>query len=234
MLLEVSKIHTYYGLSHILFDVSLNTEQGEIVVLLGRNGAGKTTTFRSIMGLTPARNGKIFLAGKDITKAPTYKIARSGIGFVPEDRRIYSELTVRENLEIASKKASLPTLKWSAEIVFELFPVLKTFENRRGETLSGGEQQMLAIGRTLMGNPALLLLDEPTEGLAPLIVKMMHDLLVKVKREGLTVLLSEQNVRFAASVGDRAYIIDNGRIVFDDLMKNLENDNDIKKKYLAV
>ncbi len=234
MLLEVEKIHTYYELSHILFDISLSINRGEIVVLLGRNGAGKTTTFRSIIGLTPAKSGKIIFEGKDITKTPSYKIARNGIGFVPEDRRIYSELTVRENLEIAIKKPSLQTSAWSVELIFELFPVLKTFEKRRGETLSGGEQQMLTIGRTLMGNPTLLLLDEPTEGLAPLVLKMMHDLLLRLKGEGLTVLLSEQNVRFAINVGDRAYIIDNGRIKYDDLMERLAENDDIKKKYLAV
>jgi branched-chain amino acid transport system ATP-binding protein len=234
LLLEVHRINAYYGLSHILFDVSLNTDRGEIVVLLGRNGAGKTTTFRSIMGLTPIKTGKILFRGEDISKKPTYKISLSGMGFVPEDRRIYSELTVRENLEIGSRRGATKSTEWTIDLIYELFPILKKFQKRRGETLSGGEQQMLTIGRTLMGNPELLLLDEPTEGLAPLIVKMMRDLMLRLKTEGLTVLLSEQNVRFAIHVGDRAYIIDNGKIEYEDQMKNLDVNEEIKKKYLAV
>jgi len=234
MILEVNGINTFYGLSHILFDVSLNTDMGEIVVLLGRNGAGKTTTFRSIIGLTPPSSGKILYKGRDITREKPFKIARLGIGYVPEDRRIYTDLSVRENLEVAKKKPLDSLAKWTVERIFELFPFSKEFEGRRGGTLSGGEQQMLSIGRTLMGNPDLLLLDEPTEGLAPLIVRMMHDLLLKVKEEGLTILLSEQNVRFSIKVGDRAYVIDDGRIPYQDYMQNLSSNEEIKKKYLAL
>jgi len=234
VILEVDKINTCYGLSHILFDVTLNTERGEIVVLLGRNGAGKTTTFRSIIGLTPPSSGKIFYKGKDITREKPFKIARMGIGYVPEDRRIYTDLTVRENLEVAKKKSSDSLTEWTVERIFKLFSILEKFEGRRGGTLSGGEQQMLSIGRTLMGAPDLLLLDEPTEGLAPLIVRMMHDLLLRIKEEGLTILLSEQNVRFSLKVGDRAYVIDDGKIPYNDSMQNLATNEEIKKKYLAV
>ena len=234
MILEVDKINTFYGLSHILFDVSLNTERGEIVVLLGRNGAGKTTTFRSIIGLTPPSSGKILYKGKDITREKPFKIARMGIGYVPEDRRIYADLTVRENLEVAKKKSFNSLKEWTVDRIFKLFPIFEKFEGRRGGTLSGGEQQMLSIGRTLMGDPDLLLLDEPTEGLAPLIVRMMHDLLLKIKEEGLTILLSEQNVRFSVKVGGRAYVIDDGKIPYNDYMQNLATNEEIKKKYLAV
>jgi len=234
VILEVDKINTFYGLSHILFDVSLNTERGEIVVLLGRNGAGKTTTFRSIIGLTPPSSGKILYKGKDITREKPFKIARMGIGYVPEDRRIYADLTVRENLEVAKKKSFNSLKEWTVDRIFKLFPIFEKFEGRRGGTLSGGEQQMLSIGRTLMGDPDLLLLDEPTEGLAPLIVRMMHDLLLKIKEEGLTILLSEQNVRFSVKVGGRAYVIDDGKIPYNDYMQNLATNEEIKKKYLAV
>lgn len=202
--------------------------------MLGRNGAGKTTTFRSIIGLTPPRSGKILYQGQEITGKKPFRIARLGIGFVPEDRRIYQDLTVRENLEVAQKKSSRSTTEWTIERIFKLFPILEQFERRKGGTLSGGEQQMLTIGRTLMLNPDLLLLDEPTEGLAPLIVKAMHDLLLKIKVEGLTILLSEQNLKFSIRVGDRAYIIDDGKIPYHDSMAKLAANEEIKKKYLAV
>ena len=202
--------------------------------MLGRNGAGKTTTFRSIIGLTPPRSGKILYQGQEIAGKKPFRIARLGIGFVPEDRRIYQDLTVRENLEVAQKKSSRSTTEWTIERIFKLFPILEQFERRKGGTLSGGEQQMLTIGRTLMLNPDLLLLDEPTEGLAPLIVKAMHDLLLKIKVEGLTILLSEQNLKFSIRVGDRVYIIDDGKIPYHDSMANLAANEEIKKKYLAV
>lgn len=234
MILEVEKINTYYGVSHILFDVSLQIDRGETVVLLGRNGAGKTTTLKSIMGLVPPKTGSIKFRGKPITGKPAYRIARLGIGFVPEDRIIFPHLTVRENLELAKKPPRNGGGEWTIENVFEHFPVLEEFADRKGGTLSGGEQQMLTIARTLMGNPELLLLDEPTEGLAPIIVKMMGELIAQVKKQGVTVLLSEQNVKFSLKITDRAYIIDNGAIHYQGETEELRENDEIKKRYLAV
>ncbi|MGC8657583.1 MAG: ABC transporter ATP-binding protein [Desulfomonilaceae bacterium] len=233
MLLEVQSINTYYGLSHILFDVSLNVDRGETVVLLGRNGAGKTTTMRSIMGLTSPKDGKVLLDGRDITGMEPYRIARFGIGFVPEDRRIFPDLTVRANLEVGLRKPKGDS-NWTIERIYEIFPRLKELSNRRGGNLSGGEQQMLTISRTLMGNPDLILLDEPSEGLAPIIVKVLGDFIDLLKREGTTVLLCEQNVRFSLKHSDRAYIIDNGHIKYHGTIKELEKNEDVKKRYLAV
>lgn len=231
MELEVRGIDTYYGLSHILFDVSLEVDRGEVVVLLGRNGAGKTTTMRSIMGLTSPKKGSVVFKGRDITGFRPYKVARLGMGFVPEDRRIFPDLSVKANLEVGRKGK---TGKWTYERVFKYFPRLEELSNRRGGYLSGGEQQMLTIARTLMGNPELLLLDEPSEGLAPIIVKVLGDFIDVMKQEGLTVLLSEQNVKFALKHSDRAYIVDNGHIKYHGTIQELEKDEEIKKKYLAV
>ncbi len=231
MQLEIRGINTYYGLSHILFDVSLEVDQGEVVVLLGRNGAGKTTTMRSVMGLTPPKNGSVTFKGKEIAGLAPYKVARLGVGFVPEDRRIFPDLTVRANLDVGRKgKAG----KWTYERIYEYFPRLEELSGRRAGFLSGGEQQMLTIARTLMGNPDLVLLDEPSEGLAPIIVKVLGDFIDVMKREGLTVLLSEQNVKFALKHSDRAYIVDNGHIKYHGAIQDLARDEEIKKKYLAV
>jgi len=234
MELTVENINTYYGLSHILFDVSLHVDQGEVVVLLGRNGAGKTTTMLSIMGLNPPKTGTINYKGKDITSLAPYKVARSGIGFVPEDRRIFPDITVLGNLDVGRKYSKNKDNKWTLERIYQLFPVLKDFSNRHGGTLSGGEQQMLTIARSLMGNPDFLLLDEPSEGLAPLIVKVLGEFIEVIKNEGMTVLLSEQNTKFALKHADRAYIVDNGSIKFEGSIAQLEQNEEIKKRYLAV
>ena len=234
MELSVENINTYYGLSHILFDVSLHVEPGEVVVLLGRNGAGKTTTMLSIMGLIPPKTGTITYKGKDITSLAPYKVARSGIGFVPEDRRIFPDITVAGNLDVGRKFSKTKDNKWTLDRIYHLFPVLKDFSNRHGGTLSGGEQQMLTIARSLMGNPDFLLLDEPSEGLAPLIVKVLGEFIEVIKKEGMTVLLSEQNTKFALKHADRAYIVDNGSIKFEGSIAQLEQNEEIKKRYLAV
>jgi len=234
MLLEVQRINTFYGLSHILFDVSLEVDRGEIVVLLGRNGAGKTTTMRSVIGLTPPKAGTVKFDGKDLHGLPPFRVARLGIGFVPEDRRIFPDLTVQANLEVGWKKAGGRANKWTFDRVYGLFPRLKELSKRRGGLLSGGEQQMLTIGRTLMGDPDLLLLDEPSEGLAPIIVQDLGRFIDLIKQEGMTVLLSEQNVKFSLKHSDRAYIVDSGHIKYSGTIADLEKDEDVKKRYLAV
>lgn len=234
MQLQVEKINTYYGLSHILFDVCLDVEQGEVVVLLGRNGAGKTTTMRSIMGLTAPKQGRVIFKGKDVTGLPPYKIARLGIGFVPEDRRIFPDLSVQANLEVGRKSVRGKPNKWTYERVYKIFPRLEELAKKRGGTLSGGEQQMLTIARTLMGDPELLLLDEPSEGLAPIIVQEVGKLVDLIKKEGVTVLLSEQNVKFSLKHSDRAYIVDSGHIKYQGTIAELDQAEDVKKRYLAV
>jgi branched-chain amino acid transport system ATP-binding protein len=234
MELVVQNINTYYGLSHILFDVSLNVDKGEVVVLLGRNGAGKTTTLLSIMGLNAPKSGRVAYGGQDITGWAPYKIARLGIGYVPEDRKIFPDLTVLGNLEVGRKGSKGKAPSWTVERIYTLFPILKEFSNRAGGTLSGGQRQMLTIARTLMGNPELLLLDEPTEGLAPLVVKMLGEFLEVIKKEGVTVLLSEQNLKFALKHADRAYIVDNGIIKYQGGIAELGRNEEVKKKYLAV
>ncbi|MGD2098503.1 MAG: ABC transporter ATP-binding protein [Desulfobacterales bacterium] len=227
MMLEVKDIHTYYGLSHILFDVSLKVERGQVVCLLGRNGAGKTTTFRSIMGLNPPSRGQIHLNDKDITGTPPYKLVRQGMGWVPDDRRIFADLTVGENLEIAERK-SMTSDQWDKQKVYDLFPALKEMDNRKGGLLSGGEQKMLAIGRALMTNPQFLLLDEPTEGLAPVLVKTLGERIRRLKEVGLTVLLAEQNVKFTLTLSDYGYIIDNGRICYQGRVEELVDNEEVK------
>ena len=234
MQLVVENINSYYGLSHILFDVSLNVDKGEVVVLLGRNGAGKTTTLLSIMGLNPPKAGKILYKGQDIIGLPPFKIARLGVGLVPEDRRIFPDLTVSANLDIGRKSMKTKAKKWTFERIYQLFPRLKDFSNRQGGTLSGGEQQMLTIARSLMGDPEFLLLDEPSEGLAPLIVKALGEFIQVIKKEGMTVLLSEQNTKFALQYADRAYIVDNGTIKYEGSIAELSQNEEIKKRYLAV
>lgn len=229
-MLEVKGIHTYYGMSHILFDVSLSVSQGEVVCLLGRNGAGKTTTMRSIMGLTPPRQGSIKFRGEEVVGKKPFMLVRRGMAYVPDDRRIFADLTVGENLEIAERKGG----EWNKDRVYQLFPPLQEIESRRGGYLSGGEQQMLTIGRALMGNPELLLLDEPTEGLAPLLIKALEEQIRKLREEGLTILLAEQNVRSAFRLSDRGYIIDNGVIRYQGSIKQLRENEEIREKYLLV
>jgi len=236
MLLEVKEINTFYDLSHILFNVSLEIDKGETVCLLGRNGVGKTTIFRSIMGLTPPRSGSIKLHGNEITGKKPYEIARLGVGLVPEDREIFPDLTVRENLEIACKKRTKENQQedWTIEKVHRLFPILEDRDNQWGGTLSGGEQQMLTIARTLMGNPTLLLLDEPSEGLAPMVTKMIEEQIIVLKKEGFTILLSEQNSSFALNVSDRAYILEKGHVLWQGQVVELKQRPDIMKTYLGV
>ena len=233
-LLEVSSIHTYYGRSHILFDVSFSVEKGEVVSLLGRNGAGKSTTFRSIIGLTPPQEGEVRFRGERISGLRPYQICRQGVGFVPEDRRCFPDLTVRENLEVAARREKEVSSPWTIERLFGLFPGLRARERNLGSQLSGGEQQMLTIARTLMTNPDLLLLDEPSEGLAPLIVALLAEMILRIRAEGVTVLLAEQNLHFCAKVADRGYIIDKGSVKYEGKMSDLLADEEIKEKYLAV
>jgi branched-chain amino acid transport system ATP-binding protein len=232
-MLEVEGIHTFYGLSHILFGVSLKVDSGKVVCLLGRNGAGKTTTLKSIMGLIPPRRGSIRFRKTEITGKQPYLLARMGIGYVPDDRRIFADLTVAENLEIAARKAR-GGRGWDKERVYELFPALKPIEARNGGYLSGGEQKMLAIARALMGNPELLLLDEPTEGLAPALVHTLEERLRRLKDAGLTVLLAEQNVKSALRLSDRGYIIDDGAIRYQGTIEEIRENAEVRKKYLLV
>jgi len=234
-LLEVSHIDTYYVDSHILFDLSLTVEAGEVVCLLGRNGAGKTTTVRSIVGLTPPRDGAITLRGRDIVGLPPFRIARLGIGFVPEDRRVFPNLTVHENLEVARRTwGNGSASPWTEERVFDLFPILRERRRQAGGTLSGGEQQMLTIARTLMGNPEILLLDEPSEGLAPIVVETLREQLERLKASGLTLVLAEQNVRFVSDLGDRVYILEKGVVRYQGSMARFLADDEVRQTYLAV
>jgi branched-chain amino acid transport system ATP-binding protein len=232
-MLEVEGIHTYYGLSHILFGVSLTVEPRVLVCLLGRNGAGKTTTLRSIIGLNPPLEGRIRFRGEDVTGYQPYLLTRKGISYVPDDRRIFADLTVIENLEIAVRKARTRG-GWGKERIYEIFPALKNIESRKGGCLSGGEQKMLALARALMGNPELLLLDEPTEGLAPALVRSLEEQIKRLRNAGLTVLLAEQNVKSALRLSDRGYIIDNGQIRYQGSVEELRKNEEVRKKYLLV
>ncbi|HEY7139062.1 MAG TPA: ABC transporter ATP-binding protein [Methylomirabilota bacterium] len=232
--LEIRNLHTYYGSSHILFDVSLEVSEGESVCLLGRNGAGKTTTLKTVMGLAQGRGGTIRFNGESLLGREPYQIARLGVGFVPDERLIFPDLTVRENLEIAIKKGRGGAARWTLARVYELFPVLAPLDRRLGGYLSGGEQQMLTIGRTLMGNPSLLLLDEPVEGVAPVVVQELTRQIKNLKGMGLTILFAEQNMHFAAEVSDRAYVIEKGRIRFHGTMQELAANEDVKSKYLMI
>lgn len=231
-MLEVEAINTFYGEAHVLHGVSLRVGKGETVSLLGRNGAGKTTTLRSVMGLTPAKTGRIFFKGEDITKLMPHMIARKGIGWVPDNRRIFPTLTVQRNLEIAKKGSS--HREWDLREIYEHFPILEKFKNHKGEYLSGGEQQMLAIARTLMGNPDLLLLDEPSQGLAPKIVREVMDIILELKKKGVSILLVEQNSVMALAISDRCYILDDGRIVHEGPAQELDGNRELKKELLGI
>lgn len=234
MSLQVTNIYTSYGLSQVLFGVSLQVNGGEVVSLLGRNGVGKTTTLRSIMGLTPPHSGSILWKGQQLIGKQPYQIANLGIGFVPEDRRVFSDLTVWENLDVAVKTAITQRPVWTIERVFELFPALEPIKNRRGGFLSGGEQQMLTIARTLMGNPELLLLDEPSEGLAPIVVQQLGEQIRKLRAEGMTILLSEQNAKFSLQLSNRFYILEKGAIRHQGLSEEFWKKEEIFKSYLAI
>jgi branched-chain amino acid transport system ATP-binding protein len=249
-LLDVHELHTAYGLSRVLFGVSVEVRAGECVCLLGRNGVGKSTTMRSIMGLTPPQAGRVRWKGADITGWAPYRVARAGIGFVPEDRRIFADLTVWENLDVASRArrrqppaetgplrpdtAPGGPLPWTVERVFDLFPKLRELSGRNGGYLSGGEQQMLTIARTLMGNPELLLLDEPSEGLAPMVVDHLREQIVRLKREGLTILLAEQNVAFSLALAERVYVLEKGSIRFSGPAERLRDDERLRHELLAL
>ncbi|UCF92304.1 MAG: ABC transporter ATP-binding protein [Desulfobacterales bacterium] len=234
MLLEVENIHTAYGLSRVLFGVSIKINAGEVVALLGRNGVGKTTTLRSIMGLNPPHIGSIKWRGREIVGLPPYEIARRGIAFVPEDRRIFSDLTVWENLDVAIKSSGAKGPDWTLERVFALFPALEPIRGRRGGYLSGGEQQMLTIARALMGNPQLLLLDEPSEGLAPIVVQQLGEQISRLKQEGMTILLSEQNSEFSLSLSDKVYILEKGEVRFEGSVDEFIQDEETYRSYLTV
>ena len=231
-ILTIDGLNTYYGRSHILFDVGFDVRPGETVCLMGRNGVGKTTTFRSLMGLSQAKSGSIVFKGQDCKGLPSHKMAKAGLGFVPEDRRILGPFTVLENLEFGI----IPGRKghWNLDTVFEQFPLLKNFTHRMGSTLSGGEQQMLTIGRALMSNPEILILDEPTEGLSPVIVRELKDLVLRLKEAKTTILLAEQHFKFAMAVADRVVLLDKGHVVYRDSIDQFREEKDIQKKYLAV
>ncbi|MGZ3493612.1 MAG: ABC transporter ATP-binding protein [Thermodesulfobacteriota bacterium] len=231
-MLQVKNINTFYGKSHVIHGISLEVNKGELVSLLGRNGAGKTTILRSITGLITPRSGNILYEGIDITPKKPFEICRAGIGYVPEDRRIFATLTLIENLNIAIQKNRQQ--QWDRERIFDIFPALAGRKKHRGKELSGGEQQMLSIARALMGNPSLLLLDEPTEGLAPLIVQTLIGVIERIKGEGVTVLLVEQNVESTFKVADRHYILEQGTIVYSGRNEELKNDKEVMLRYLSV
>ena len=233
-MLEVRGLHAYYGRAHILQGVSLEARAGEVVALLGRNGAGKSTAMKAIMGLVPPARGEVSFAGQRIERLPTYRIAQLGLGYVPEERRIFSDLTVMENLEVGRQGVRDDAHTWTEDKLFALFPNLAGMRERPGGRMSGGEQQMLTIARTLMGNPRCVLLDEPSEGLAPIIVEQMARSIHALKGEGLCVLLSEQNLHFSQAVADRAYIIEKGQIRFGGSMAELASDASLREQYLSV
>jgi branched-chain amino acid transport system ATP-binding protein len=233
-LLEVDDLHAHYGQAHVLHGVGLRAEAGSVLALMGRNGAGKSTTLKAIMGLVSPSAGAVRFAGRAIAGLPPHEIARLGLGYVPEDRRIFTDLTVMENLEVGRRAARPGIPGWTPERLFELFPNLGAMRDRPGGRMSGGEQQMLTISRTLMGNPALVLLDEPSEGLAPVIVEQMAKAILALKRDGLTVLLCEQNLHFATIVSDHAAIIETGAIRYVGSMAALQADEALRSQYLSV
>jgi branched-chain amino acid transport system ATP-binding protein len=233
-ILEVEGLDAAYGQAQILFEVSLQVARGEIVALMGRNGAGKSTTLKAIVGLVPAHARSLRFAGRDIAGMPSYRIARLGLGYVPEDRRVFTDLTVDENLEVGTKAAANGREAWTPERLFSIFPNLAEMRDRRASQMSGGEQQMLTIARTLMGNPEAVLLDEPSEGLAPVIVEQMAAAVGRMKAEGIAVLLSEQNLYFASAIADRAYIFERGAIRHEGRMADIAGDAKLRGAYLSV
>ncbi len=232
-MLEIRAIHSYYGDSHVLQGVSLHIGEDESICLLGRNGAGKSTTMKSVMGFVPPREGTIRFRGEVISGLKPFEIVRRGIGYVPEDRRIFAELTVLENLEVAARKGGPGAGKWNLDAILEMFPLLTKLLKRQGGKLSGGEQQLLAIARALIGNPSLLLLDEPCEGLAPVIVEHLEEIILNLKRE-IPILIAEQNAHFALRVSDRGYVIEKGRIKHEGATADLRSNTEIQKRYLSV
>lgn len=238
-LLTVSQLNAWYGAAHILFDVDLEVRRGEVVALMGRNGAGKSTTFKSIMGLMSKWKGDVQFMGQNLTGRQPYEIARAGLGFVPEDRRVFGDLTVTENLEVGRQPArkwpdGTEALVWTPEDLYSLFPNLGAMQDRPGGQMSGGEQQMLTVARTLMGNPYLVLLDEPSEGVAPVIVEQMVHMILALKKQGVSILLSEQNVHFAALVSDRVYVLEKGQIRYTGSMQELAANEEVQRSYLTV
>ena len=233
-MLEVKKINSFYGKAHVLRDMSFDVPRGEVVALLGRNGAGKSTTMKSVMQLVRTANGSITFLGKEISGLPPHEIAKLGVGYVPEDRRVFTDLTVSENLVVGQQPKREGAVTWTHDILFDLFPNLAERRNNRGKALSGGEQQMLTIARTLMGNPLIVLLDEPSEGVAPVIVEQMAQIISQLKSEGLTILLSEQNLHFAQVVADRAVIIESGEQKFSGTLEELNAQSDVRDSYLAA
>jgi branched-chain amino acid transport system ATP-binding protein len=238
-LLEAKGLNAWYGAAHILFDVDLQVNRGEVVALMGRNGAGKSTTLKTLMGLLAKRKGTIHFLGNDVSKADPHDVARAGLGYVPEDRRVFADLTVMENLEVGKQPprtwadgSAAPV--WTPEKLFKLFPNLGEMPDRPGGRMSGGEQQMLTVARTLMGNPYLVLLDEPSEGVAPVIVEQMAQMILELKAQGVSILLSEQNMHFAELVSDRAYVLEKGQIRHQASMAELAADEDVRRAYLSV
>jgi len=233
-MLTVSGLNAFYGKAQMLFDVSLEVGRGEVVALMGRNGAGKSTTIKSIMGLLPSKRGQVRFMDEEIGTLEPYEIARRGLGFVPEDRRVFSELSVLQNLEVGRQAARPGIAPWTPERLFALFPNLGEMPDRPGGSMSGGEQQMLTVARTLMGNPLLLMLDEPSEGVAPVIVEQMAHMIVTLKQQGLAILLSEQNLHFAQLVCDRAYVLEQGQMRFSGTMSALAASEEVQKNYLSL
>lgn len=238
-LLDANALNGWYGAAQILYDVDLKVDRGEVVALMGRNGAGKSTTLKALMGMLAKRKGRVRFLGQDVSRAEPHAVARAGLGYVPEDRRVFADLTVMENLEVGRQPprhwadgSAAPV--WTAEKLFKLFPNLGEMPDRPGGRMSGGEQQMLTVARTLMGNPYLVLLDEPSEGVAPVIVEQMAHMILELKSQGVSILLSEQNMHFAALVSDRAYVLEKGQIRYQGSMAELEADEDVRRTYLSV
>jgi len=238
-LLAVRGLQAWYGAAHILFGLDLDVGRGEVVALMGRNGAGKSTTFKAIMGLLARRQGSVRFLGHDLMRRQPHEVARLGLGYVPEDRRIFTDLTVAENLEVGRQPPrrwpdGTHARHWQPEALYRLFPNLGAMQDRPGGQMSGGEQQMLTVARTLMGNPLLVLLDEPSEGVAPLIVEQMAQMILELKAQGASILLSEQNLHFAALVADRAYVLEKGQIRYHGTMAELRADEAVRRAYLSV
>ena len=238
-ILEVEGLNAWYGAAHILFDLSFHVGRGEVVALMGRNGAGKSTTIRTIMGLVTQKSGSVRFNEQDISRLKPFEIARLGLGYTPEDRRIFSDLTVMENLDVGRQPPrsfpdGTPAPTWTPEKLFQIFPNLAEMRDRLGAQMSGGEQQMLTVARTLMGNPLLVLLDEPSEGVAPVIVEQMANTIIELKKEGLSILLSEQNLHFAEIVSDRVYILEKGQIRWQGSMPELMADTEVQRAFLTV